>query len=182
MAHPASSIEGLQNAMDEIDEIFTRTRNTPTVDAPRATGSGAMGEVRQESGTSGSFSFVNGGTVDGSSNSPNMSPSENNSSNTGSAAAQPGILPNAAAAANVPGQPVGAQLNAQAQTFAPGMGVLPMMGNPADWTPLHQIMFQQQQLQLLMAMGGKGKGLRPPAPQAYMACLLYTSPSPRDRG
>ena len=115
MARPASSVDDLQSAMNEIDEIFVRSGTMPAVDAPRAVGSGAMGDVRQESGTSGSFSFVNGGTVDGSSNSPNMSPSENNSSNTGSAAAQPGILPNAAAAANVPGQPVGAQLNAQAQ-------------------------------------------------------------------
>ena len=168
MARPASSVEGLGDVIAEIDEIFQNAGTMPAVDAPRAVGSGAMGDVRQESGTSGSFSFVNGGTVDGSSNS-NMSPSENNSSNTGSAAAQPGILPNAAAAMNVPGQPVGAPMNAQAQTFAPNMGVLPMMGNPSDWTPLHQIMFQQQQLQLLMAMGGKGKGRSPPAPQAYMA-------------
>ena len=84
-----------------IDEIFRNARNPPTVvDSQRAMGSDLMGDsVRQDSGTTDSFSFVNGATVAGSANSADMSPNANDP-NRGAAAASTGQQPPTAPASN----------------------------------------------------------------------------------
>ena len=140
--------------VDEIDEIFRNAGTRPTVvDSQRAMGSDMMGDsVRQDSGTTDSFTFVNGATEGGSANSADMSPNAN-TPNRGAAAASSGQQPATAPASNnasASAQAPGSAMNAQAQTFAPvgapsPAPLQPPLWDPSGWQQYQQQLIQQQQ-------------------------------------